>query len=111
MIHQTIFIHNLKNLPQLYRIMNAIRKISMKDRSFAAMAVNCAEKSTMLMRHGCVAVANGRVLSTGYNHERSHSSDGLLHNMCSCHAEIHAIKKLCSQHRHNSIKGQKERLF
>ena len=55
--------------------MNALRKISMKDRSFAAMAVNCAEKSTMLMRHGCVAVANGRVLSTGYNHERSHSSD------------------------------------
>lgn len=89
-------------------MMNTIRKISMRDRAFASVAVNCAEKSTMLMRHGCVAVANGRVLSTGHNHERSHSSDGFLENMCSCHAEIHALRKVCSQHRCHSIKGQKK---
>ena len=86
--------------------MNNFRHISMKDRAFASRAVDCAQKSTMLMRHGCVAVANGRVVSTGYNHDRSYSSDGFLHNTCSCHAEIHALRKIHSQHRRDcTIKG------
>ena len=56
-------------------MMNSVRHVSMRDRAFASRAFDCAQKSTMLMRHGCVAVANGRVISTGYNHDRSHSSD------------------------------------
>ena len=87
--------------------MNSLRKISVKDRAFATIAFQYAEKSKMLMRHGCVAVTNGRVLSGGYNHERSYSCDGLLHNTCSCHAEIPAIKKIHSHNRFASIKGQK----
>ena len=88
--------------------MNTLRKISMRDRAFASMAAAYAEKSTMLMRHGCVAVANGRVISQGYNHERSYSSDGFIHNTCSCHAEIHALRQIHAQHCHHSIKGQKK---
>ena len=90
-------------------MMNSVRHVSMRDRAFASRAFDCAQKSTMLMRHGCVAVANGRVISSGYNHERSYSSDGFLHNTCSCHAEIHALRKIHSQHRHDCpIKGQKK---
>ena len=89
--------------------MLAVRQVSCRDQAFAHMAMKCAEKSTMLMRHGCVAVANGRVISKGYNHERSYSSDGFIHDTCSCHAEIHALKQINSQCRHNhSIKGQKK---
>ena len=88
--------------------MSCVREVSMRDRAFASMAFDCAEKSTMLMRHGCVAVANGRVLSRGHNHDRSYSSDGLIHNTCSCHAEIHALRRLHTQLSRTSTKGQKK---
>ena len=88
--------------------MNSIRRISSRDQHFASLAATCAHKSTMLMRHGCVAVANGRVVSQGYNHDRSYSSDGFIHNTCSCHAEIHAIRQIHKQCNHSSLKGQKK---
>lgn len=48
------------------------------------------------MKHGSVIVKGGRVISTGYNKERSHPmivSSEHIKDHCSVHAEIDAIKR------------------
>lgn len=48
------------------------------------------------MKHGSVIVKGGRVISTGFNKERSHPrivSTEHIKDHCSVHAEIDAIKK------------------
>ena len=54
-----------------------------------------AEKSPCLHKHGCVIAGSGRIYGKGYNNYRNHSSDGLLHECVSCHAEIAAIRDAC----------------
>ena len=54
--------------------------ISATDMKFLMCATCEAEKSPVLMRHGAVAVANGKVLGKGYNHYRSTSMDGFIVN-------------------------------
>jgi len=39
--------------------------LSERDRSYLAEALLEAEKSQVLMRHGCVAVVNGRIRARG----------------------------------------------
>ena len=60
---------------------------SKKHQRFAAIALKMADKSDMLMQHGCVAILNGRVCSKGCNHYRS-SYLGTLHTCC--HGEVAA---------------------
>lgn len=68
--------------------------ISKKDKRLINHAYNVANKSNMLMRHGCVIAKGKKVLCTGYNHYRSKYNDSYLNiETCSCHAEIHAIRK------------------
>jgi tRNA(Arg) A34 adenosine deaminase TadA len=76
--------------------------MSQKHTRFIQLAAEECEKSNMLMRHGCVAVINGRIVGTGYNNYRNKTSDGFVSKgQCTCHAEMAALrnvyKKSCSQ--------------
>ena len=108
-------IHKYK-LYKLYTSNNSINKmISTKDIMFINSAANEAQKSPVLMRHGAVAVANGKIMGRGHNHYRTHSKDDFISNTCTCHAEIASLRNMfhsCSTNtsgKHgNSIKvGQK----
>lgn len=57
-------------------------------------AIEEAYKSPVLMRHGCVAVKNGKILARGFNHYRTFSKDNFITNTCTCHAECDVIRKL-----------------
>lgn len=68
--------------------------ISKKDISLASYAYHEAEKSPCLMKHGCVATVNGKIIGRGHNHYRTNSKDRIIHKMCSCHAEIDTIRNV-----------------
>ena len=59
---------------------------------FMAEAAYEANKSPIYHRHGCVIVCNGRIVAKGHNHLRCTSSDGLIKDTCTCHAEIAALR-------------------
>ena len=62
---------------------------------FIEYAAQEAKYSEQNMRHGCVAVINGKIIGRGHNCCRVNSSDGFLQcNCCSCHAEISAIRNV-----------------
>lgn len=69
--------------------------MSKKDARFMRLAYNIGLKSSINIRHGCVAVLNGKVIAKGFNHERCFSSDGFIQQTWCCHAEIDALRKLC----------------
>ena len=69
--------------------------MSNKDRRFMRLAYESALLSPIKIRHGCVAVLNGKVVARGFNHERCFSSDGLITHTWCCHAEIDAVRKTC----------------
>ena len=66
---------------------------SLNDEKFASIASHNAEKSELLSRHGCVAVASGQIVAQGCNTYRTYSYDGFIKNSCSCHAEINVLRK------------------
>lgn len=68
--------------------------LSVKEQIFIAHAAKQAEMSPMLMRHGAVAVLNGKIVGRGYNHYRTTSSDKFINNMCACHAEIASLRNM-----------------
>ena len=68
--------------------------ISTKDIMFINSAANEAQKSPVLMRHGAVAVANGKIMGRGHNHYRTHSKDDFISNTCTCHAEIACLRNM-----------------
>ena len=63
-----------------------------KDFKFMSLAAEQAQKSPCLMKHGCVAVANGKVVGRGFNHYRTAFSDSFEHRCHSCHAEISSLR-------------------
>lgn len=67
--------------------------VSNRDIKFIQYASQEATKSPCLMKHGCVIVANGRVVGRGYNHYRNTSKDGFIHDCFTCHAEISALRQ------------------
>jgi len=72
--------------------------LNKKDCDKISAAIDAAHNSNVLMRHGCVAVMNGRIITSGYNHYRTRSKNGLMTNTCTCHAEchvMHRLKNLC----------------
>jgi len=72
--------------------------LSHKEELFIAMAALEASKSDVLMKHGCVAVVNGKVLARGHNDvNRTTSKDNFIKNTCSCHAEIACLRNLYYQ--------------
>lgn len=72
---------------------------SVKDRRYMELAVREAYKSEMYTRHGCVIVVNGKVIGRGHNNYRTVFADGFVEGMCSCHAEMDALR--------NAFKGKK----
>ena len=68
--------------------------LSTRDMTFINSAINEAIKSPVLMRHGAVAVANGRIMGRGHNHYRSSSKDDFINNTCTCHAEIASLRNM-----------------
>ena len=81
-----------------------------KDYQNAMLAARVAEDSTMASRHGCVATCgNGKVLATATNCIRGCSKEGFLSDQCSCHAEIHALRKLYYSHVQSSFQSHRKR--
>ncbi len=92
-------------------MMHAAYTVSNNDQSYINIAMNEATKSTVLMRHGAVAVMNGKIMGRGHNHYRSYSKDQFISNTCTCHAEIASLRNMfhcCSTNAYgkhsNSIK-------
>tara|TARA_Y100000816_G_scaffold292056_1_gene285609 strand:- start:5842 stop:6321 length:480 start_codon:yes stop_codon:yes gene_type:complete len=70
-----------------------INECTNNDMKYIHIAIDEASKSTLLYRHGCVATSSGKVVARGYNKYRTFSKDGLIHENCSCHAEIDVLRK------------------
>lgn len=86
--------------------------LSNNDMRYIMQAANEAEKSPVLMRHGSVAVANGKVRGRGHNNYRTYSKDAFIKNSCTCHAEIACLRNMfysCGTNAYgklgNNIKG------
>jgi len=85
-----------------YSQIEGTRKITLRDYRYMSEAVNESNNSPLHHKHGCVIVCGGKIMGRGYNHLRSTSSDGLIHNCCSCHAEIAALRSLANTCRLNT---------
>ena len=84
--------------------------LTAKDYYHASMAATEANNSTMASRHGCVATCgNGKVLASASNCIRGCSKEGFLSDQCSCHAEIHALRKLYYSHVQSSVQTHRKR--
>ena len=68
--------------------------LNKKECEKISAAIAAAQNSNVLMRHGCVATLNGRIIASGYNHYRTHSKSGIISNTCTCHAECHVMHRL-----------------
>lgn len=68
--------------------------LSNNDGAFINSAFIEALKSPVLMRHGAVAVAHGKIMGRGHNHYRTHSKDNFIANSCTCHAEIASLRNM-----------------
>ena len=68
--------------------------ISSSDLKFLEEARFESFRSPVSMKHGCVAVVNGRIMATGHNHYRTSSKDGFICNSCTCHAEMDALRNM-----------------
>ena len=68
--------------------------LSNSDMRFINSAANEALKSPVLMRHGAVAVTNGKIMGRGHNHYRTTSKDKFISNTCTCHAEIASLRNM-----------------
>ena len=86
--------------------------LSSSDQTFINLAINEAEKSSLLMKHGCVVVKKGKIVGRGFNSSRTASKDKFI-NSCSCHAEMAALRQFYHTSLTNtygkysdSIKGQ-----
>ena len=68
--------------------------MSNSDQTFINSALNEAQKSPVLMRHGAVAVVSGKIMGRGHNHYRTYSKDSFISNTCTCHAEIASLRNM-----------------
>ena len=74
--------------------MNICYSISNTDAKFINVAYEESLKSDVLMKHGAVAVVNGKIMGKGYNNYRTFSKDNFIRNTCTCHAEISALRSM-----------------
>ena len=83
------------------------QRVSTSDEQYVSRAAEAALNSQMLMKHGCVAVLNGKIIATGCNNDRNYSNDGFVnHNVCSCHAEIDVLRKVYHSCMSSNTKGK-----
>ena len=64
------------------------RNLSRKEMSHINTAAEEATNSLLMMRHGAIAVQNGKCIAKGCNNYRTYSSDNILDpaECCTCHA-------------------------
>ncbi len=92
-------------------------EFSNQDRNFIQIAQREAQKSPCLMQHGAIAVSGGKIIGRGYNHYRNQTSDGVVANSCTCHAEMDAVRDVLRtldpthMHYRHSIKVAKDRPY
>lgn len=67
---------------------------SVTDMRYISLAMEEAQKSKVLMRHGALAVVNGKIMGRGHNHYRTNSKDHFIRNTCTCHAEIACMRDM-----------------
>ena len=67
--------------------------VTKRHRKCIDEAIWQAEQSHCAHKHGCVISGGGRIIGRGFNNYRTYSSDGMLGNCCTCHAEIAAIRE------------------
>lgn len=72
--------------------------ISLNDEKFLTSAFELSMSSPVLMRHGAVAVLNGKIVGRGFNNYRTYSSDNFIKNTCTCHAEVSALRNVYSNY-------------
>jgi len=72
------------------------RNLSRKEMSHINTAAEEAANSLLMMRHGAIAVQNGKCIAKGCNNYRTYSSDNILDpaECCTCHAECDVLHKL-----------------
>ena len=70
--------------------------LSRKEMTHINTAATEATNSELMMRHGAVAVQNGKCIAKGHNNYRTYSSDNILDpaECCTCHAECDVLHKL-----------------
>ena len=85
--------------------------VSNRDQRFIEIAADQASRSQCLMRHGCVAVINGRIIGRGFNNYRCHSNDGFIQNTMTCHAEIAALREVNKRGKKTRKKTRKKSIF
>lgn len=68
--------------------------ITTTESRFINAAIQESMKSPVLMRHGAVAVASGKIMGRGFNHYRTNSKDDFISNTCTCHAEIASLRNM-----------------
>lgn len=66
---------------------------SKRDIYFINKAIEASAKSNMMMKHGCVVTLNNKLIADGYNSYRTQFGDKFINKSCSCHAEMHALRK------------------
>ena len=73
-----------------------VRYLSRKEMTHINTAATEATNSELMMRHGAVAVQNGKCIAKGHNNYRTYSSDNILDpaECCTCHAECDVLHKL-----------------
>lgn len=73
--------------------------LSKKVQDHINEAIEESYKSEVMMRIGCVAVMNGKIIGRGHNNYRNRTSDGfVVNNQCTCHAEMHALRSVFHNH-------------
>lgn len=95
------FRSNKKSQPKMCKIDNLINR-----------AIDISMKSPLVMRHGCLIMKNGSIVSEGFNNSRTmwslpsnknlgfsketyYKLSKIFNNTkCSCHAEMHAVHRL-----------------
>tara|TARA_Y100000389_G_scaffold204170_1_gene255347 strand:- start:4449 stop:4721 length:273 start_codon:yes stop_codon:yes gene_type:complete len=65
-----------------------------KHQRLASLAFDESQKSEMLFKHGCVIARGRKIIASGHNNYRTHSSDRFIANTCSCHAEVAALRDM-----------------
>jgi tRNA(Arg) A34 adenosine deaminase TadA len=68
--------------------------LTKNDLKFINEALNVANSSTMLMKHGCVVVEGNKIIARGWNNYRNQFHDKFIGKSCSCHAEMHALRQV-----------------
>lgn len=68
--------------------------LTKNDYKFINEALNVANCSTMLMKHGCVVVEGNKIIGRGWNNYRNRFNDKFIGKSCSCHAEMHALRQV-----------------